>query len=119
MAGKKARPPSRTKAKTKSAPRAKAPAKRNPKAKAKTLPTRKAGADRKAKAPRMTPAEYAWASFDTMLLEDADGHRDGEEGRVYLHHGRPFAVLTRGGTEIVLDFVAPKSMDTFANVKRF
>jgi hypothetical protein len=89
-------------------------------------PTRKAAAARKlapakpaapAAPRRVTPAEVAWASLDTMLQMSSDTHRDEVAGRVYEQRGKEIAVLRRAGSQLVLDFEAPQAMAEFERVR--
>jgi hypothetical protein len=67
----------------------------------------------------MSPAEYAWAAQNAMLQDDSDQVRDSSDSRVYIQRGREFAVLTRKGQELILDFEPPAAMERFEHVKRF
>jgi hypothetical protein len=67
---------------------------------------------------RLTPAQYCWASNDTMLASRAEA-RDEGGWRIYREKGADVAAMTMLGEDLVLDFAPPRAMDEFAEVKRF
>jgi hypothetical protein len=69
---------------------------------------------------KMTPAVYAAASMDTMLLEDGGHVRVDKDARVYTTSAKQdVATMRLSGDVLIVQFIAPRESDALARAKRF